>query len=233
MVNGWFLDKVVEVVHFENTIFELLDICLRLPLRYKNGQPPVEVLWRTLIAGRTDTAFPAPPETTQHFSEHITTTMLGYAFQHTEVRRDEEALSILFRILTSIEQYCPHPTIPSPEEFTPMAAAARRDLDGFIARAQKIKSQGKYRTFITPTHTGRKGKAVFRTQKGYLGLCPYSTHVGDEVWLFKGAKVLHILRAPEAEGESQELVGESYLHGFMEGEGLVEEGLTPQTALIK
>lgn len=82
---------------------------------------------------------------------------------------------------------------------------------------------------ITPTHARRKRKALFRTQKGYLGLCPYSTHV---VWLFKGARVHHILRAPDEEWKSQELVGKNYLHGFMEGEGLVEDGLTLQTALI-
>jgi hypothetical protein len=232
MVNGWIIDKVVEVVHFEHSIFELLDVCLRLPLRYRNGQPPVEVLWRTLIAGRTDTAFPAPSETAQHFSEYITTIMLGYTLKHAE-SRDKEALTVLLSILINIEKYCPHPTIPSSEEFTSMISATCRDLGGFVARTQAVKDQGKYRTLVTPTHKGRKGKAVFRTQKGYLGLCPHSTHVGDEVWLFKGARVLHILRAPEAERGSQELVGESYLHGFMEGEGLLEEGLTRQTASIK
>lgn len=44
MVNGWVLDKVIELAHYENTIFEFLDICLRLPLQYQSGQPPVEVL---------------------------------------------------------------------------------------------------------------------------------------------------------------------------------------------
>lgn len=232
MINGWIVDKVVEVVHYEHSIFELLDICLRLPLRYRNGQPPVEVLWRTLVAGRTDTAFPAPPETAQHFSEYITTVMLGYALKHAE-SRDKEALAALLNILVNIEKYCPHPTIPSPEQFTSMISATCRDLDGFVARTQEVKVQGRYRTMVMPTHKGRKGKAVFRTQKGYLGLCLYSTLVGDEVWLFKGARVLHILRAPGAERGPQELVGESYLHGFMEGEGLLEGGLTRQTALIK
>jgi hypothetical protein len=232
MINGWIIDKVVEVVHYEHRIFELLDVCLRLPLRYRNGQPPVEVLWRTLIAGRTDTAFPAPPETAQQFSEYITTIMLGYVLEHAE-SRDKEALAVLVSILVNIENYCPHTTIPSSEEFTSMISATSRDLDSFAARAQKVRDQGKYRTMVTPTPTGRKGKAVFRTQKGYLGLCPHSTYVGDEVWLFKGARLLHILRAPEAERGSRELVGESYLHGFMEGEGLLEEGLTRETALIK
>ncbi len=37
----------------------------------------------------------------------------------------------------------------------------------------------------------------------------------------------------EAGCELQQLVDESYLHGFMEGEGLVEDGLTLHTALVE
>lgn len=59
-------------------------------------------------------------------------------------------------------------------------------------------------------------RRLFRTERGYLGLGPASVLVGDQVWGFQGAMVPFILRARE--GHSFSLVGETYLHGFMDGE---------------
>lgn len=53
------------------------------------------------------------------------------------------------------------------------------------------------------------------TEKGYFALVPNSAEVGDEVALFKGGKVPLILRQ---QGESWRLIGESYVHGIMQGE---------------
>jgi len=68
-------------------------------------------------------------------------------------------------------------------------------------------------------------RRLYLTERGYLGLGPSTTQEGDEVWVLKGARVPFVLRWPEtptSEVERQ-LVGETYLHGFMDGEMLVEE----------
>ncbi|KAK3353879.1 heterokaryon incompatibility protein-domain-containing protein [Lasiosphaeria hispida] len=71
----------------------------------------------------------------------------------------------------------------------------------------------------------RRGFAV--TRRGYIGLVPQGAMEGDVVAVFLGGKVVHVLRLV---GEGRwALVGEGYLHGFMDGEVFAwggEEGVT-------
>lgn len=59
-------------------------------------------------------------------------------------------------------------------------------------------------------------RRLYRTAKGYLGLGPASVGSGDRVYLLRGAKVPFVLR--DAGGGKFELMGETYVHGFMHGE---------------
>ncbi|KAK1763393.1 hypothetical protein QBC33DRAFT_550033 [Phialemonium atrogriseum] len=72
---------------------------------------------------------------------------------------------------------------------------------------------------------------IFRTSEGYLGLGSECVQPGDWVWIVPASRVPLILRASH-EVRSREhrhrLVGGSYLHGFMEGEG-VSPTLTGKT----
>lgn len=80
-------------------------------------------------------------------------------------------------------------------------------------------------------------RRVARTEKGYLGVMPDSSRVRDTVWLLQCAKVPFVLRrvrkdrrmeeldeteGPEGDGDGDrdqsEIVGESYVHGVMQGE---------------
>ena len=54
------------------------------------------------------------------------------------------------------------------------------------------------------------------TRDGYMALVPVDTAEGDIVCIFLGAKVPHVIR--KAGNAKYELVGEGYLHGFMDGE---------------
>ena len=63
-------------------------------------------------------------------------------------------------------------------------------------------------------------RRLYITSKGYIGLGPLSTQVGDEVWVICDAKIPLVLH-PQPENSKQcRLVGETYLHGFMNGEAL-------------
>jgi hypothetical protein len=67
-------------------------------------------------------------------------------------------------------------------------------------------------------------RMVFRTTRGVLGICPRSSHIGDEVWMLEGSDVPVILRWLEGvQYNRYRLIGECYLHGYMKGEKLVEE----------
>ena len=60
-----------------------------------------------------------------------------------------------------------------------------------------------------------KGKGFFTTTKGFMGLAPDIAQVGDKVCLISGCCTPFIIRA---DGPNFCLVGESYVHGVMDGE---------------
>ncbi|KXX75800.1 Heterokaryon incompatibility protein 6, OR allele [Madurella mycetomatis] len=84
-------------------------------------------------------------------------------------------------------------------------------------------------------------RKLFITEKGYLGLGPASTAVGDVVCILPGAEGPFVFRRDKCGGlelgdhdidiECEEvkrlrLVGESYIHGIMHGEALEAEGVS-------
>ena len=85
--------------------------------------------------------------------------------------------------------------------------------------------------------TGRR-RRLARTEKGYLAMVPSSSITGDAVWLLQGASVPFVLRAADQNSDGGkhaalwEIMGDSYVHGIMNGElwkgvegNLVEIGL--------
>ena len=69
-----------------------------------------------------------------------------------------------------------------------------------------------FHTALSPTMPFRR---LYLTEKGYLGLGPESTAVGDQVFMLHSAQVPFVLRGNE--DGSFELIGETYVHGFMDG----------------
>lgn len=55
------------------------------------------------------------------------------------------------------------------------------------------------------------------TAKGYEGQVPSEALSGDRICIILGEKVPFILRPV---GNSWELIGDAYIHGIMQGEGL-------------
>ncbi|KAL1607978.1 Folylpolyglutamate synthetase [Paraconiothyrium brasiliense] len=62
-----------------------------------------------------------------------------------------------------------------------------------------------------------KGRRFFVTQTGYLGLGPDSVEAGDEVYIISGASIPFVLR-PTGGSRSYKIIGETYVHGIMDGE---------------
>jgi hypothetical protein len=57
----------------------------------------------------------------------------------------------------------------------------------------------------------------FRTEDGRVGVGPMDVQVGDDICIFDGAAIPHILRSRGTQGTFT-LVGEAYVHGIMYGE---------------
>lgn len=75
--------------------------------------------------------------------------------------------------------------------------------------------------FTDPAITRTHGRAFVITKKGYLGLAPRRTKVGDVVSVFKGGHVPFVVRKRDATGEENwKFVGESFVLGLMAGESI-------------
>lgn len=61
------------------------------------------------------------------------------------------------------------------------------------------------------------GRRIYTTAQGYIGLGPGALRPGDQICLFLGGQVLYVLRH---EGGETQFVGETYVHGVMDGEVL-------------
>ncbi len=81
---------------------------------------------------------------------------------------------------------------------------------------------------VTAASYGRK---TFTTKEGYAGMGPASTMPGDHVVALHGGKTAYVLRKSK-KGETFSFVGESYLHGFMHGEGLQDGNPIQEFAVV-
>jgi hypothetical protein len=83
----------------------------------------------------------------------------------------------------------------------------------------------RYASALTPLINRR----LFITSSKHLGLGPTSITSGDVIVVLFGGKVPFVLR--NVTGDQWRLIGECYVEGFMQGEGLVFRGETSDTGL--
>lgn len=64
------------------------------------------------------------------------------------------------------------------------------------------------------------GRAFFATASGRVGWEPQGTRPSDAVCLFYGAEVPYLLSKTDREAKGWRMLGECYVHGYMEGQAL-------------
>jgi hypothetical protein len=74
-----------------------------------------------------------------------------------------------------------------------------------------------------PFRVMAKGRKFVVTTKGYVGFCPNQSEKGDVIAIFAGGSVPFVLRPDRPTGRCEPgrgytLVGDSYIHGIMDGE---------------
>jgi hypothetical protein len=71
------------------------------------------------------------------------------------------------------------------------------------------------------------------TKRRYLGWVPGAAAPGDIICIFLGAKAPYILRPDENDSNYYKFIGETYIHGIMQGEALKWDDISPQEFKIR
>jgi hypothetical protein len=75
-----------------------------------------------------------------------------------------------------------------------------------------------------------RGRVMFVSSTGWLGLAPHGTREGDVVFVAVGADVPYILRAFE---DGYELIGECYVQGIMDGEAMEMDWIAVSDVMVR
>lgn len=162
------------------------------PYQHQRNQPLEEAVWRTLIGDRTHSIRPAPPT------------------YGASLRGQIELMQAMSQIASSYQ----------PTAFLSDAARESLHAQWGVERVLQIQKDNKDFQDIDLLFDDSKGSSplVFATtEKGYMGMVPRSSRVGDVVCLVFGMHVPCVMRTHEGKWR---LVGGAYVHGMMDGEGL-------------
>jgi hypothetical protein len=106
----------------------------------------------------------------------------------------------------------------------------RRRRPSLLDDVESAKADAAHNATQTLTFGPTRGRVMFATTTGYLGLVPHGTREGDVIMVIRGADVPYVLRP---QGEAYELIGEAYVQGIMDGEALEMPNLWPVHVMIR
>jgi hypothetical protein len=100
------------------------------------------------------------------------------------------------------------------------AAVADMAVQG-LNRALRMHDSQKALGFLRQTETSARTRALFVDEHGRMGLGPACMAEGGVVCILFGGSTPYILRPTGSDGEFH-FLGECYVYGMMDGEGMVE-----------
>lgn len=183
------------------TVRSYLDDAIQLATLYSMDPYPFlppqrlkDAVWRTLIGDKSRHARPAP------------------AFY-------ENSMRTVFEFMVKLED------ASAPYSFDDVFRKGFKDK--IASRLNHSKMQAFFQAHkefqdIDCLFDSGKGQSPYQfcvTAKGFIGMVPSLTQIGDIVCLIHGLEVPYVLRSF---GTRYKLVGDSYIHGIMDGEALVE-----------
>ncbi|KAE8316889.1 heterokaryon incompatibility protein-domain-containing protein [Aspergillus transmontanensis] len=229
-VRGHIVDKVVALEWIQDTgdvyedgILPWLDLIHALHPIYPGGGSYIEALWQTLTANQE---YSSGEDVRTAFQSYLRT-MLSHGSMSPRLES----------VLTQLYDTDSSHSLPSFHELP-------QTQTGDYYRT------GIFYSLLRPYYRSRR---LFRTKGGYIGLGPGSIQPGDEVWLFATARTPFILRRPSegslrreipgllpsrwdsrkekiastADNECRTFIGETYVHGIMNGEAMRKDDFRP------
>jgi hypothetical protein len=178
------------------------------------------------IPNDNTTTYPAPPEVGSSFKACL-------KFWLAEGLSKESPGSEGMRLFTSKHRNLIHlssePSWKEIETFANRMRDARRPSTHNTISAEVIKEISAFERSYHPIAQHRR---LYSTDGGHLGLGPQSSQEGDDVWMVHGAHVPFVLRPVAKKPGTFTLVGETYVHGFMNGEMLDCDGTGGEQKII-
>ena len=188
---------------------------------YINGQPRAEALWRTFICDTSTTSRPAESEIAEAFTAS-TRTSSPEALAASEISSELEPISAMINMMKALKV---------PEDmlsglYSPDSAEQLQAVNNCTQLLLQMTS------LVTSTRMhlllarGIAQRQFAVTKKGFMALVPLGTRERDEICIFPGSRTPYILRRDSGGNgihgdQCYRLVGEAYVHGFMDGEALV------------
>jgi hypothetical protein len=190
-------------------------------IKAKNPYPTSEdmttVAWKTLVGNRDDSnqsppeewrdSYLAAPAVLQRFPK-------SYAFTINQHNGSGELWDKTWGDEKKFMDAWPRS--PNPKENLKYIRSAHPDLETYISRVSDLQIYNRHVGFFTAIKTIAAGRTLCLTEKGLIGWCPDSAQVGDKICIVAQATVPFVIRPHDK--ETYTFVGDSYIHGAMNGE---------------
>jgi hypothetical protein len=206
---------------------DLLRFMCKLEPRYVNGQPRVEVFWRTFISDCMDYRHPAPESTgVQLFRMWLI--FLIEQLAKSRANSDDpngwkgSYVNIVEEISESLEELMQgNPAGPIP---SPMHVKVFQAMLSVLPAHQQINHYRTVGMYELAVKLDLLKSMLFRTRSGLVGKGWQTIQEGDEIWIIPDVPMPMVLRNSGQNGRFR-LVGQAYVHGIMHGEAVEREGL--------
>ena len=170
---------------------------------------PLEVLWRTLIANKTIS--PAYPEIkSSHFRSFMALTVLQLLDNPEYAERAPESFGNAFP---------PSDSKPTSDWFKVLQETRNRVRTKLYPKAEDVAVvqvlKKETTVFLSVVERYMTNRQIYVTEQGLVGIGPSSMKKGDQIVWIQDSQFLFVMRE---RGPEYELIGETYLHGAMNGE---------------
>jgi hypothetical protein len=230
-----------EGLNEDRNIMAVVEPICTLPNPYPTGEHLFEVLFRTLVQNS--------------FNDHRTTLTPDYSdgVPYKEVQESFQSWLKFFIACRSHKLGFKQPLLEASEETVNFLLSSPLfpspdDIVVYYQRFVEICEEGSqpdreewidntyYREISSPMSLfdamtkAWNHRSLVTSNRGLLGITAITTQEGDEIWILRGARVPFVVR-PLSNGNHL-LVGEAYVHGFMNGEIFTRDGVGQETAKI-
>ncbi|KAF4637062.1 hypothetical protein G7Y89_g1030 [Cudoniella acicularis] len=241
-VKGFRIDEIIEFAatdldiideHQMFTLLKILSSFLEADTAHSSRTDAMEPFWKTLIKNTyrgkpaEDDARRAFPYLIAHFVWELDIELndLQEALDEAEegdYRKDAKRKFDKFSTVNSDTKSLIEKLSAKENSVIPTWEFIQETLKLANARDLSEEAQNNKEAIIDSFRSAYTCRRLFRTRGNLLGVSAQSLKEGDAVWVVAGAAVPFLLR--KLPNGNQELVGEAYVHGIMQGEAVSRQG---------